>query len=65
MRSGSGRPALLRCAGSARRGMLPGYIQSWWGAGNPIPERSAQRVLKAADQILRAGREQAPDRERE
>ena len=32
-----------------------GYIQSWWGAGNPIPERSAQRVLKAADQILKAG----------
>ena len=35
--------------------MLAGYIQSWWGAGNPIPERSAQRVLKAADQILKAG----------
>jgi len=32
-----------------------GYIQSWWGAGNPIPERSAQKVLKAADQILKAG----------
>ena len=32
-----------------------GYIQSWWGAGNPIPERSAQRILKAADQILKAG----------
>ena len=32
-----------------------GYIQSWWGQGNPIPERSAQRVLKAADQILKAG----------
>jgi hypothetical protein len=32
-----------------------GYIQSWWGQGNQIPERSAQRVLKAADQILKAG----------
>jgi hypothetical protein len=32
-----------------------GHIQSWWGAGNPIPDRSAQRILKAADQILRAG----------
>jgi hypothetical protein len=32
-----------------------GYIQSWWGAGNPIPERSAQRIFKAADQILKAG----------
>jgi antirestriction protein ArdC len=33
-----------------------GYVQGWWGVGNPIPERSAQRILKAADQILRAGR---------
>ncbi len=32
-----------------------GYIQSWWGSGHPIPERSAQRVLKVADQILKAG----------
>ena len=32
-----------------------GYIQSWWGTGNAIPERSAQRILKAADQILKAG----------
>jgi hypothetical protein len=36
-----------------------GYIQSWWGQGNPIPERSAQRVLKAADQILKAGTTEA------
>ena len=35
-----------------------GYIQSWNASRNsePIPERSAQRILKAADQILRAGR---------
>jgi antirestriction protein ArdC len=32
-----------------------GYIQSWWGVGNPIPERSAQRILKVADQVLKAG----------
>jgi len=32
-----------------------GYIQHWYGQGNPIPERSAQRVLRVADQILRAG----------
>lgn len=38
-----------------------GYIQSWWGQGNPIPERSAQRILKAADQILKAGTK--PERE--
>jgi antirestriction protein ArdC len=36
-----------------------GYIQNWLGAGNPIPERSAQRILRAADQILRAGRPEA------
>ena len=35
-----------------------GYIQAWWGSGNPIPERSAQRILKAADQILKAGSDQ-------
>ena len=28
-----------------------GYIQAWWGKGNPIPEKSAQRILKVADQI--------------
>jgi antirestriction protein ArdC len=33
-----------------------GYIQSWWGKDNPIPERSAQRVLRVADDILKAGR---------
>jgi antirestriction protein ArdC len=32
-----------------------GYVQSWWKSGEHIPERSAQRVLKVADQILRAG----------
>jgi antirestriction protein ArdC len=32
-----------------------GYIQHWYGAGNPIPERSAQRILRVADQIIRAG----------
>jgi N-terminal domain of anti-restriction factor ArdC/IrrE N-terminal-like domain len=32
-----------------------GYIQSWWGIGKEIPERSAQRILKVADQILKAG----------
>lgn len=32
-----------------------GYIQSWLGPGQSFPERSAQRVFKAADTILRAG----------
>jgi antirestriction protein ArdC len=49
--------ALICCAALGLPGVecCRGYIQSWWGAGNPIPERSAQRVLKAADQILKAG----------
>ena len=32
-----------------------GYIQNWYGLA-PIPEKSAQRIFKAADQILKAGR---------
>ena len=49
--------ALLCCAALDLPGVehCRGYIQNWWGQGNPIPERSAQRVLKAADQILKAG----------
>jgi antirestriction protein ArdC len=49
--------AMLCCAALGLPGVefCRGYIQSWWGAGNPIPERSAQRILKAADQILKAG----------
>jgi hypothetical protein len=31
-----------------------GYIQEW-GKGQAITERSAQRIFRAADQILRAG----------
>jgi antirestriction protein ArdC len=49
--------ALLCCAALDLPGVefSRGYIQSWWGQGNPIPERSAQRILKAADRILKAG----------
>jgi antirestriction protein ArdC len=49
--------ALLCCAALGLPGVEQsrGYIQAWWGAGNPIPERSAQKVLKVADQILKAG----------
>jgi antirestriction protein ArdC len=49
--------AMLCCAALELPGVeySRGYIQSWWGAGNPIPERSAQRILKVADQILKAG----------
>jgi N-terminal domain of anti-restriction factor ArdC len=49
--------ALLCCAALDLPGVefSRGYIQNWWGSGNPIPERSAQRILKVADQILKAG----------
>jgi hypothetical protein len=49
--------ALLCCAALALPGVecCRGYIQNWWGAGREIPERSAQRILKVADQILKAG----------
>jgi hypothetical protein len=51
--------AMICCAALDLPGVeqCRGYIQAWWGSGHPIPERSAQRVLKAADQILRAGRD--------
>ena len=53
--------ALLCCSALELPGIenSRGYIQNWWGNGNPIPEKSAQRILKVADQILRAGREQS------
>jgi antirestriction protein ArdC len=49
--------AMLCCAALELPGVefSRGYIQAWWGAGNPIPGRSAHRILKAADQILKAG----------
>ena len=49
--------ALLCCAALDLPGVAEcrGYVQRWWGQGHEIPERSAQRILKAADQILRAG----------
>jgi antirestriction protein ArdC len=49
--------ALLCCAALNLPGVefSRGYIQNWWGAGNPIPEKAAQRILKVADQILKAG----------
>lgn len=33
-----------------------GYMQHWLGEARDIPERNAQRIFKAADAILRAGR---------
>jgi antirestriction protein ArdC len=49
--------AMLVCAALGQPGVeySRGYIQSWY-QGSEIPERNAQRILKAADLILRAGR---------
>ena len=49
--------ALLCCAALDLPGVSEcrGYVQHWWGQGHEIPERSAQRILKTADQILKAG----------
>jgi len=33
-----------------------GYIQNWWGRGNPVPEASARRIFSVANKILEAGR---------
>jgi hypothetical protein len=55
--------ALLCCESLSLEGAdyCRGYIQNWLyqGAGfdaDAIPEKSAQKILRAADQILRAGR---------
>ena len=52
--------ALLCCAALDLPGVAEcrGYVQHWWGQGQEIPERSAQRILKVADQILKAGTDQ-------
>lgn len=49
--------ALLCCEALGLEGaaFCRGYIQNWRGT-EAIPEKSAQKILKAADQILKAGR---------
>lgn len=49
--------ALLCCESLGLEGsdFSRGYIQHWNQGGNMIPERSAQRIFKAADEILKAG----------
>jgi hypothetical protein len=50
--------AMLCCAALGLPGIEEsrGYIQNWYGAGNPVPEASARRIFKAADAILKAGK---------
>ena len=40
-----------------------GYIQNWNNGSEPIPERSAQKIFKDANQILAAGRTKAEPKE--
>lgn len=49
--------ALLCCEtlGLPGAAFARGYIQAWLGAGEALPERSAQRILAAADRVIRAG----------
>jgi antirestriction protein ArdC len=55
--------ALLCCESLGLEGaeFCRGYIQNWLRRGNgfdaeAIPEKSAQKIFRAADQIIRAGR---------
>jgi antirestriction protein ArdC len=52
--------AMLCCAALDLPGVEEsrGYIQNWYGTGQPVPETSARHIFKAADAILRAGREE-------
>jgi len=54
--------AMLVCAALGLPGLeeARGYIQHWVGVGANVPECSARRIFKAADAILRAGREGTP-----
>ena len=62
--------ALLCCESLELEGVdyCRGYLQNWLYQGigydpNAIPEKSAQKIFRAADQILRAGRADAEDEE--
>ena len=64
--------ALLCCEALGLEGAdyCRGYIQNWLCPaigynGDAIPEKSAQKILRSADQILRAGRLQASEHEQE
>lgn len=54
--------AMLCCAALELPGVddSRGYIQHWNKTGEAIPEQSARKILKTADAILRAGRNDAP-----
>ena len=58
--------ALLCCESLGLEGadFCRGYLQNWLRRGSgfdaeAIPEKSAQKIFRAADQIIRAGRSEA------
>lgn len=55
--------ALILCDALGLEGAVycRGYIQHWLGEGNEIPTESAQKIFKAADQILKAGQAEKGD----
>ena len=61
-------PAKVSVVCSLQAQRSRGHIQAWLYKGigsdaNAIPEKSAQKIFRAADQILRAGRADAEDEE--
>lgn len=58
--------AMLACAALGLPGVefSRGYIQHWHALGESITEKNAQHIFKAADTILKAGREEPHAHER-
>ncbi len=54
--------AMLCCAALGLPGLEEsrGYMQNWYRDGQTIPETSARKILKTADQILKAGKPAEP-----
>ena len=66
----AGRLRQQRCRALGLEGAdyARGHIQAWLSKGigsdaNAIPEKNAQKIFRAVDQILRAGRADAEDEE--
>lgn len=55
--------AMLCCSALGLPGVefSRGYIQNWWQSSEAIPEKSAQKIMKVADQIIRAGHKSAQE----
>ena len=59
--STNSKPSVYRCCVGRCRGFSGlkysfGYIRSWWPKGRRVPKRSVQRIFRATEMILNAGR---------